>query len=79
MDAGRAITEATADNRRRSEVFRKGVVTAVDDTVTPNLITVSDGSQTKTMPFTQYLAEVGNVVVWVDQADPFIMGKFAGT
>lgn len=77
--AGREITEATQANRRLAEVFRKGVVSAVDDSGAPILYTISDGSQAKVMPSTQAGLVAGDVVVWVDQSDPFALGKFAGT
>ncbi len=70
---------ALEGNRRRSEIFRKGVVAATDETVTPFSYQLSDGSEAKPMPATQTGLEEGDIVVWVDDLDPFILGKFAGT
>lgn len=83
--AGDEFLGALADNRRLSEVFRKGVITAVDesglseDPPRPILYTLSDGQEAKTMTATQSGLAEGDTVHWVDDLDPFILGKPAGT
>ena len=75
MDIQQAIDGAGKDNRRRAEIFRKGTIQAVDDSGVPVVYTVAGRRMTSVYAF----LEVGDVVVYVDQADPFVVGKFAGT
>ena len=70
-----AFDERTKDNRRRAEVFRKGVVTAVDESGAFPLYTIAG----RPMRMIQAGVVVGDVVVYADQGDPFGIGKFAGT
>lgn len=69
-----AVASAAVDTRRRSELFLKGVVSAVDESTDPPLYTISG----RRMPMVQAGVVVGDTVVWVNQADPFGIGKFAG-
>lgn len=77
--AGVEVNEAFEENRRRAEVFRKGRVTAVEEVSGVEIVTVEDGEGSRRMPTTYSGLTAGEVVVWVDQADPFCLGKFAGT
>lgn len=70
-----ALDQKAKENRRLAEIFRKGTITAVDDVSVPNIYTVSGRPMASVYAF----LEVGDIVVYVDQPDPFIVGKFAGT
>jgi hypothetical protein len=70
-----AFDQVGKDNRRRAEVFRKGVIAAVDTSGPVVFYTVSG----RRMPSVYALLAVGDIVVYVDQADPFVVGKFSGT
>lgn len=69
------IDEAVKETRRRGELFRKGRVTALDATAVPNLVTIN-GRQ---MAVLGSDVAVGDLVVYIDQHDPFAISKFAGT
>lgn len=71
MDLQTAIGSNLADARRSMEVFRKGVVTLVDKTVTPWLATVAG----RPMPFFDEGIAVGDVVFYIDQPDPFAWSR----
>lgn len=71
IDPADVVTGRLRAERRRFELFRKGVVTALDLTRSPWLATVSDGSQARQMPFIEPSIEIGDVVYWVDQPNPF--------
>lgn len=76
MGLGDAIDSAVGTAAQRANRFRKGRVTAVDTTVSPDRFTV-DGARTMTSIASGLI--VGDVVVWVDQPDPFILGQFVDT
>lgn len=78
-DLGVILLDVVVGNRREGEVFRKGRVTAVDDTLTPNRITVAAGGISRIMPILQVGVTVGSVVIFADQDDPFALGKLSGT
>lgn len=73
--AGVTFTDRLRAERRRFEVFRKGRVTHIDTTVDPVLLTVHDGERSRRMPYIRENVSVGDVVRWVDQADPFAWGR----
>ena len=52
---------------RRAEVFRKGLVTGIDQTVSPWLATVNG----RRMPYIHEAIAVGDVVYYADTSDPF--------
>lgn len=58
--------------RREFEIFRKGVVGAINQNVVPWLATING----RPMPYIQPHLEVGDVVIYVDQPDPFAWAKF---
>ena len=70
VPADRLLDRLRAE-RRRFEVFRKGLVTDLDQTVTPWIITVTDGERSRRMPYINESVAVGDVVHIVDQSDPF--------
>lgn len=70
-----AVQQVTVENRRRFELFRKGRVQAVDISGQVPYVTVHG----RRMPSTKAGLEVGDIVVYVDQHDPFVVGDFAGT
>lgn len=73
--AGRVFGDRLRAERRRFELFRKGIVVEIDQTTVPWMATISDGHQSRRMPYIQATLEVGDVVQWVDQTDPFTWGK----
>lgn len=73
------LNNALEENRRRAEVFRKGRITAVEEVNGVEIVTVEDGEGSRRMTTTYSGLTAGDVVVWVDQSDPFCLGKFAGT
>ena len=56
---------------RQAEVFRKGLVMAIDRTVSPWLATING----RRMPFIDEDIRVGDVVFYVDQPDPFAWAR----
>ena len=60
--------------RRDVELFRKGLVTAVNRAVVPHLATING----RPMPFIDAEIQVGDVVFYVDQPDPFAWARFDG-
>lgn len=72
---GREFGDRLRAERRRFEVFRKGRVTLIDDSVDPVLLTVHDGERSRQMPYIRANVSVGDVVRWVDQSDPFAWGR----
>lgn len=77
-DVGLIVADRLRAERRRFELFRKGIVTAVDTSVVPHLVWVNDGSQARPMPYIDPVIAVGDVVQWVDQSDPFCWAKADG-
>lgn len=69
------VQDVTVENRRRFELFRKGRVETVDESGDVPIVTVNG----RRMPSTKSGLVVGDIVVYVDQADPFCVGNFAGT
>lgn len=70
-----AIDEAAKKLRREGEIFRKGVIESLDTDATPNMAVVNG----RPMPVLGASLAVGDIVVYVDQPDPFAISKFAGT
>jgi hypothetical protein len=67
------IAAQASAERRRKQVFRKGLVTAIDRGVVPWLVTI-DG--TRQMPYINESIRVGQVVLYSDQDDPFAWVPF---
>lgn len=66
-----SIEDRFRGEERRAEVFRKGLVTAIDQASTPWLATING----RRMPFIDENITVGDVVYYVDQADPFAWAR----
>ena len=76
MDSlGQSILDRQRIERRRTDVFLKGRVTAVDESSVPHKVTIGG----RTMPYTGPALVVGDIVVFVNIDDAFSIGKFAGT
>lgn len=59
---------------RQFSPFRKGTVTALDTATTPNLATV----QGRRMPYGVEDLEVGDLVLFGDFKDPFVLMRLVG-
>lgn len=71
MDLQSAVNRQVKGARRNMEVFRKGVVMAVDTSVTPWLATING----RKMPFIDEDINAGDIVFYVDQPDPFAWAR----
>lgn len=78
MDLNEIIRSEVRRLVREGEIFRKGTITAVDDPGdgSPIVYTVNDGATNRDMTATQAGLAVGDIGPYVDQSDPFYLGKF---
>lgn len=76
VDLSEAVTRQRRRDRYRARPERKGQVTAIDSSTSPDSYTLNTG---RTMPCLDSTVVKGDVVVYLDGRDPYIVGKFVDT